>query len=541
MVAEVRSISVPIAKNRDSGAAAASGAAAVFRFPRRVIAVVAVTFALLLIPFRHAVEWLWITWTTQLEYSHAPILPLIAAFLLWQNKDHLERAEFTGDWRGTVLVAFAGLMYLIGVFGAAYTIQEYALVASIGGLALALTGARAARWMIAPLLVLVLMVPQPNFILNNLSADLQLLSSRIGVAFVRAMGISVYLEGNVIDLGDYRLQVVEACSGLRYLFPLMTIGLLIAYFYKGAMWKRVTVFLLSVPITILMNSLRIGVIGLMVDRWGTGMAEGFLHEFQGWMVFMLSAALLLGITAALNRLGRRPIAWRQQFGLEFPAPTPAGAVLRERALPSAFVGAAGVVAAIAIASVLLPARAELVPARQSLAEFPGNLARWSGHRGALDPDVRDWLSVDDYVMMDFVPRSGGSAVNFYVSYYDTQRDRRVVHSPRACIPGAGWRIEQLKQIEVENAGIRANRMIVTNGDQRQLIYYWFDQRGRNLTNEFAVKWYLFVDSLFRQRTDGAMVRLVTALDHREPEARADARLTDLARTLAPLLPAYVPH
>lgn len=215
--------------------------------------------------------------------------------------------------------------------------------------------------------------------------------------------------------------------------------------------------------------------------------------------------------------------------------------MRERALPASFVGAAAIVGLVAIASVLLPARAEVVPARQSLAEFPGELATWVGHRGSLDPDVRDWLSVDDYVVMDYVRRTGGQPINFYVSYYDTQRDRRVVHSPRACIPGAGWRIEQLTQIDVANAGLRANRMIVTNGEQRQLIYYWFDQRGRNLTNEFAVKWYLFVDALFRQRTDGAMVRLVTTLDRREPESRADARLTDLAGTLAPLLPAYIPH
>ena len=106
---------------------------------------------------------------------------------------------------------------------------------------------------------------------------------------------------------------------------MMTLGFLMAYFYKGALWKRIALFLSSVPITIIMNSWRVGTIGLMVEHWGIGMAEGFLHEFQGWMVFMLSAVLLLGEIAVLNRIGRETGTWRELFGVEFPPATPAGA------------------------------------------------------------------------------------------------------------------------------------------------------------------------------------------------------------------------
>src|ERR1039457_5061617 len=137
------------------------------------------------------------------------------------------------------------------------------------------------------------MVPLPEFLYQNVSAELQLLSSEIGVWFIRLFGISVYLEGNVIDLGAYRLQVAEACSGLRYLFPLMIIGFLVAYFFKTAFWKRALLFLSSIPITILMNSLRIGAIWLMVEHWGESMEEVSVHEFQGWVVFMASGALLV--------------------------------------------------------------------------------------------------------------------------------------------------------------------------------------------------------------------------------------------------------
>ncbi|MBK6451782.1 MAG: exosortase [Proteobacteria bacterium] len=190
------------------------------------------------------------------------------------------------------------------------------------GVVLAGVGLRVFRRLWAPLFILLLMVPLPDFLLNNLSAEMQLISSAIGVWFMRLFGVSVYLEGNVIDLGGYQLQVAEACDGLRYLFPLMTLGFIMAYFFKAALWKRVLLFLSSIPITILMNSLRVGMIGIMVEHWGIGMAEGFLHEFQGWAVFMLSAGVMLLEMIVLARIGKDRRPWREVFGLEFPAPTP---------------------------------------------------------------------------------------------------------------------------------------------------------------------------------------------------------------------------
>ena len=129
---------------------------------------------------------------------------------------------------------------------------------------LAAIGVSGTRLLVAPLAYLVFMVPLPNFLMFNLSQQLQLISSKIGVVVVRAFDISVYLEGNVIDLGVYKLQVVEACSGLNYLFPLMSFGFLLACLYRGAFWQRALLFLSTVPITILMNSFRIGVIGVLV-------------------------------------------------------------------------------------------------------------------------------------------------------------------------------------------------------------------------------------------------------------------------------------
>jgi exosortase D (VPLPA-CTERM-specific) len=264
------------------------------------------------------------------------------------------------------------------------------------------------------------MIPLPNFLQQNFSAGMQLWSSQLGVWFVRLMGISVYLEGNVIDLGTYKLQVVEACDGLRYMFPLMTLGLVMAYFYKGAMWKRVLIFFSSIPITILMNSLRIGMIGWMVEHWGPSMAEGFLHDFQGWAVFMSSLALMVLLMIVLSRVGRDGKPWRELFGVDFPDPLPRGTRFLQRPLRASVMAACALLAAGAVVALTVPNRAEAIPERASFAEFPMVIGNWFGERRGIEPEIIQSLALNDYVMADYrgpAPRT----VNLYVAWYDSQR------------------------------------------------------------------------------------------------------------------------
>ena len=482
-----------------SDAAGPSGQPAVWRFTPLGLALALVAATALAATSWPALGWLWSTWIGRPEYSHGPLLPVIALFLVWQRKQPLERMRFDGSYGGAVAVAGSGGLLLLGTVGAAYTLQQYAFVLAAGGLTLAWVGWRGLRQLAMPLLVLVLMVPQPDFILNNLSSQLQLLSSSLGVAFIHAVGISAFLEGNVIDLGSYRLQVVDACAGLRYLFPLMTLGLLIAYFFRGAMWKRVLVFLAAIPVTIVMNSIRIAMIGVMVDRWGPAMAEGLVHDFQGWSVFMLSAVLLLGLAAALNRLGRKRMPWREAFGVDYPPPTPRDAARVPRAVPRPFVVALAALAAVSIAQATIPNRPQFSPAHPPLASFPTELGSWRGRALRLPADVLETLQLDDYALVEYAAPDGTPS-SLYVSYYATQRDRRVVHSPAACLPGSGWRIENGSVAQPPGSGLRVNRMVIANADDRALVYYWFDQRGRNLTNEWLVKWYLFWDAVTMRRS-----------------------------------------
>ncbi len=254
----------------------------IWKEPLTAWLVLGVATALILVTFREGLERLSYMWFNKEEYSHAVIIPFISAFLIWQKKDLLQEMEFRGSWAGIALLFVSIFILFLGQQSAVIALVHYGLLMALLALALAYLGWPAFRIVVVPLLILFFTIPLPGFLYEGLSNKLQLISSEVGVWFIRLFGISVYLEGNVIDLGTYKLQVVEACSGLRYLFPLVTLGFIAAYFFQGAWWKKAVIFLSSIPITVLMNSFRVGAIGVMVEFWGQGMAEGFLHDFEGW-------------------------------------------------------------------------------------------------------------------------------------------------------------------------------------------------------------------------------------------------------------------
>lgn len=483
-------------------------------------------------------------WFTREEYSYGVLIPFISLFLIWQKKDVLERIPFQGSWTGLFVSVIGGGLIYIGRLSALTFLMQYGFIIMLAGLILAYTGGKAFREMLVPILLLISMVPLPGLIFQNLSQSLQLISSQLGVWFTRLFDISVHLEGNVIDLGTYKLQVVEACSGLRYLFPLMTLGFIAAYLYKVSFWKRAFVFFSSIPITILMNSFRIGAIGMMVEYWGSSMADGFLHYFEGWVVFMVCMGAIILEMWFLARIGKDKQPLHKVFGLELPQTGNKHTSASPRSLPAAYWATASFVLLAVVTIALLPERASAKLDRQSFFNFPMVVGEWKGRQDRLESIYLDQLRMDDYILANFMD-PGGQLINFYVAYYDSQTRDLSIHSPRACIPGGGWRIVDLTQIpmesvEVKGRPLRVNRALIQMGDNKQLVYYWFQQRGRYMTEEYQAKWYLFWDALTRNRTDGALVRLTTAVGPSEEITAADTRLIGFAKLINKPIENYIP-
>ncbi len=501
--------------------------------------------ALLIALHFNALRWTVREWTNREEYSYGFLIPFISLFLVWQRKDELERIDLNGSWAGLAVLLVGLIIHFIGELSALFVFIQYSFVVTLAGAVLAFTGRDGFRKVWVPVAFLLFMIPLPNFLYNDLSTRLQLASSAFGVGFIRLLNIPVFLDGNVIDLGTYKLQVAQACSGLRYLFPLMSIAFITSYFFKAALWKRVVVFLSSIPITVLMNSFRIGVIGVLVNSWGISMARGFLHQFEGWVVFMACLAILLAEMWLLTLLGTKRGLMRDSLGLEFPNATPKDAVIKARRVPRPFFAC---ILVIAVAVAFAPSwlnRKEITPQRQDFSTFPMTLKNWHGHPEVLSAIYVEVLRLNDYLLADYANQKG-NIVNFYVAYYASQRKGQTIHSPRACIPGGGWDIDRFSQISISDArkngeSMTVNRAVISKAGDRQLVYYWFRQNSRILTNEYVMRWYLFWDALTKDRTDGALVRLTTEIGPGETTKDADRRLTGFLRIANPELRPYVPE
>ena len=198
-------------------------------------------------------------------------------------------------------------------------------------------------------------------------------------------------------------------------------------------------------------------------------------------------------------------------------------------------------------SSFLAERSESRQVRKSLVNFPISINNWQGKPSKLDRIYLLALDLSDYIISDYVNKQDSSKrVNLYVAYYDSQRKGESAHSPRSCIPGGGWVIKKsssqtVKDIKYHGKPLTVNRLDIQKGNNKQLVYYWFQQRGRIINNEFMVKWYLFQDALTRNRTDGALVRLTTLIPPGQDVSTGDERLTDFARSVITELDAYIPE
>jgi exosortase D (VPLPA-CTERM-specific) len=493
------------------------------------------------IAYAGSLEYLVTQWMEDDNFSHGFFVPVITAALIWWRRERIAAAGVVSSWWGLVPVALGLAFYVIGELATVYFLQHLSLWLMIVGLALAVAGPSATREMVFPLGYLLTMIPPPQMLQQSLSSSLQLMSSALGVGFLQLIGVTAFREGNVIDLGPIQLQVVEACSGLRYLIPLIALTLLSAYLFQNRLWKRVVLVASAIPLAVLLNGLRIGLIGVLVDQFGRSAAEGFMHAFEGWFLFVLSLAILGAEMWLLERVGAGSAP-----DVDRPAARPGAALSSDHAaavVSGPALACIGLLAVTTLTSFHIVGRDQLPPQRQTFADFPMQLAGWRGEPMVMERMYVDVLRFDDYLLANY--QSPAGPVNFYAAYYRSQEKGRAAHSPKACIPGDGWEITASDEVvvaagEAGAQGFRANRVLIQKGSQKQVVLYWFKQRHRVVTNEYLVKFFLFVDALTMKRTDGALIRLVAAVQPGESEGAADQRVMQMAAAVQPLLPAYVP-
>lgn len=491
-------------------------------------------------------------WNTE-DYSYCYLIPLVAGYLVWLVRDQVMDSVGGAPILGYVGLGLSGLFFLFGRLGSLETFVYFSMWLSIVSVVVVVLGARCLKVLSFPLFLLVFIVPAPPFLTKLLSFNLRLISSGLAVKALHLLSIPALQEGNLIDLGNTQLQVVDACSGLRYLLPTVIMALIIGFLYHRKLWAKAVLVLLSIPVSVVINALRVVVMAVLARYISPSLAEeGLFHDITGWFIFLLSLAVVFGVSLAL-RILERPAASvtkgrENEIGsgsveeTQDSPKTDGKQPVRPRwaVIHGMTVGLC--LLALSLSQVFL-VHTQVIPPRESFQDFPMVLEAWEGKREYLSQDILDSLWADDYVNGIFSNPLERSSLSFLVSYYKTQTTFHTAHAPTACLVGGGWELKTKLEIAADQSTGRTfavQQMVLENGKQRVLSNFWFQQRGRIITNEYLNKVYLIWDSLVKRRTDGALVRIEMLLRPGQSVEEGQKILDGFIGQLAKRLPAYVP-
>jgi exosortase len=257
------------------------------------------TFVML---YRHVFAKLLHDWWSDDNYSHGFLIIPIAVYLGWERRrwfvESAHRPSLTG--LGVVMGSIAVLV--AGILGSELFLTRISILGTVTGSILFLFGWPRLRVLAFPVAFLVLMIPLPAIIFNQIAFPLQILASRVGESALNAVDIPVLREGNVLVLANTKLEVAEACSGIRSLVSLLSLGIMFGYLTDQRAWVRTAIALSTVPIAIIANGARVAGTGIAAHRFGGAVAEGFLHEFSGWAVFLLAFAMMMALQRAIVKV-----------------------------------------------------------------------------------------------------------------------------------------------------------------------------------------------------------------------------------------------
>lgn len=259
---------------------------------------------------------LWLYWPTLVHlfgqwlhdpnFSHGVFVPLFSGFVLWQKRTQLASTTSQPSWVGLLVLACGICALIVGQLGAELFLSRFSLLIVLAGVTLLFFGWNRFRATLFPWAFLVLMIPLPAILFNQITLPLQLLASHVASAVLPLFGVPVLREGNVINLPSIALEVAEACSGIRSLLSLVTLAIIYGYLMEKRTWLRCILVLASVPIAILANSLRIIGTGLLVQYWDPDKAEGYFHASWGWIIFVVSLVMLYGLQCLMH------VIWREK-------------------------------------------------------------------------------------------------------------------------------------------------------------------------------------------------------------------------------------
>ncbi len=487
-----------------------------------------------------------IDWWTDENYSHGLLVPFVIGYVIWFEFEILKNTKRNASiWLGGGIILLSLAMHLAGTLGAELFVQRISLLTILIGIVVYCFGTNLVKLLTVPFLLLLFSIPIPQIIFNKIAFPLQIWASQLAIWGIRLFEVPSLRNGNVIEIlpqGATQvvlMEVVEACSGIRSLMTLVTLALVLWYFTREKSrfdWIRAVVLMLSaIPIAILTNAGRVTATGVLTYYYGKQSADGFVHEFSGWLVYLVALILLLGLNFVLKRFHRR--------GTEITDSSDHKMIEQQPILSKHFYILIGGLVVSALFINWFEQRGEVEISRKPLRELPSKLGDWTrkGSDVRFSEQTESVLRTSDYVMREY-QNSSGKFANLYIGYYASQKSGATYHSPQNCLPGAGWEMKQPELVEVKTSGgksLTVNRYIIDNGQTKAVMIYWYQGRGRTASSEYTDKIYTVLDSALHRRSDGAMIRVMTSINGSEAEALQTA--LDLSAQTAETLSQFVPE
>ena len=265
------------------------------------LAAVGLVLGALLVVYWTVIRGLVSAWSTDDNYSHGFFIVPLALYFAWERRRAIAAAPVRPSLLGLVIVAASLFLLVAGLLGAELFLSRVSIIGTLAGAILFLFGWPMLRIVFFPLAFMLLMIPLPAIIFNKIAFPLQLLASHVGEYTISSLDIPILREGNVLILANATLEVAEACSGIRSLVSLFTLGIVFGYFVDRRIWVRAVIALSAIPVAILANGLRVASAGIAAHNFGSAGVEGLFHEFSGWVVFVLAFLMMFGLQRLLQR------------------------------------------------------------------------------------------------------------------------------------------------------------------------------------------------------------------------------------------------
>jgi exosortase D (VPLPA-CTERM-specific) len=490
------------------------------------------------------------------QYSYCYLVPFVVLYLIWEKRIDLMSTPSVHSWKGMVPIIFGIVFFWIGELGGEYLTLLISFWLVLIGLCWIYLGWEKLKTIGFALFFMLTMFPLPYFLNTKLMLQLRLISSKLGVFLIQLFGLPATRYGNIIDLGFTKLQIVEACSGLHSLISLVVLCLLLAHFFKDHIWKRAVLLLSSILLAIFTNSLRIAITAILHKYFGAEVAQGFFHEFSGLVIFLLCVPVLFIEMKILKKLPpiktKRKLEQKEKsedYGKMHIMDNDTADRHRKSQKSSTSNRSIIITTLILLCITLILSQGvdfrEKIPVNKSLSQFPLAVGEWKANgREKMAQKFLDVLDLSEYVILDYQNRDG-KRVNFYVAYYESQSKGKSIHTPESCLPGSGWSVDESGTEKLfispgDTKIMEVNRAVMQYGRSTQITYFWFFLRGRIVNNAYQLKLYNFWDALTMQRTDGALVRLITPVYETENLEDADTRLQNFLRDIVPVLEDYIP-